>query len=134
MVVTAVFVLAVSTAAAAQLPTIGAEVRPSVIANGDGSAITGGLDGTGRDGNLGHIQWITWSTTEAVGLGVEWDRCINYRSCPHAYTLSSKHPYRITATRPVNVIFTRTLVGGSCWLWRGRDVGYQPVSCRTWHP
>jgi hypothetical protein len=118
-----------------RLPGIAGEVRPAVFSNGDGSAITGGLDGTGRNKDfrsLGHIRWTTWSATEAVGWGVEWIRCIDYRGCPRAYTLQSKTLHRIRASRPANGIFTRVVDWRVCWLWRGSGIGYYPVSCRTW--
>jgi hypothetical protein len=136
------FVLALALVAApgarteTPLPTINGQIRPAVFSNGDGSAVTGGLDGTGRTRSwrdLGHIRWTTWSTMEAVGFGVYWIRCGNYRGCPRAYILQSRRIHRIRATRPVNGVFTHVQDGQDCWLWRSA-IGYFPVSCDTWRP
>jgi hypothetical protein len=115
-------------------PMIGGDIRPAVIPNGDGSAITGGLDGTGRGAHLGHIRWTTWSSKEAVGWGVEWARCIDARGCPRAYTLPSRRQYRITATRPVKGVFTRLIIGRTCLRFGVQPsvLGYGYVSCLTW--
>jgi hypothetical protein len=130
----AAFVAAFSASAmAAHFPTIGGESHPAWIGNGDGSVILGGLDGTGRGGQLGHIRWTTWSSKEAVGLGAEWDRCMDYRGCSHPYTLRSRRLHRIVASDPVRGVFTHLLAFG-CEVWGGAGVGYYPASVRTCRP
>ncbi len=142
VVATVVILLAMagSAASATSLPTIGGEFRPAHLGNGDGSQMWGGLDGNGRT-SLGHIRWTRWSATEAVGLAWAWDRgpkpcALRPKGCggndPFLYKLDSKRPFRIAATRPVKRVFLHLVVGHSCLLWRGRRVGYYPVSCHTW--
>jgi hypothetical protein len=123
-------------APAARFPSIGGDSHPATLANGDGSAVIGGLDGTGERDSLGHVQlghirWTTWTRQHAVGWGVEWERCIDVRGCPAAYTLTIRKPFRIVASYPVRDVFRRLKAFG-CEVWRGAGVGYYPVSCRTW--
>ena len=120
-------------AMAGHFPTIGGESHPAWLGNGDGSVILGGLDGTGRGGQMGHIHWTTWSSTEAVGWGTEWDRCFDYRGCPRAYTLHGRRLHRIVASDPVRGVFMHLFAFG-CEVWRGPGVGYIRANCRTWRP
>jgi len=131
-VLTVLLAVAPSAVADKRLPTLAGEIRPAMWGNGDGTEIMGGLDGTGRGDDFGHIRWTTWSSTEALGWGAAWDRCLNFRGRPCTYALKTRRLYLIKATRPVGDVFTHLVVGHSCWLFLGRRYGYAPVSCHTW--
>jgi hypothetical protein len=87
-------------------------VRPPVIVfSGDGSAVTGGPHGTGkRWGDFGHITWLKWTSHEAIGLGVTWERCVDATGCPEAYTTDHRQ-FRFRLFAPADGHFTRVAGG-----------------------
>ena len=129
---------------ATRRPTLGGEVRPASWRNGDASWIVGGLDGTGRFNNptypnVGHIQWARWSSTEAIGRGVSWDRCLDYRGCPLAYTLDiERGVIRLVATDPSKKgQFQHLQIGsgsaGFCVIYPPTALGnWYCANCDTW--
>jgi hypothetical protein len=138
-----IFIAVSGCGSTARLPTLGGDVRPPSWSNGDGSWIVGGLDGTGqRDKrgypNLGHIQWARWSSSKAVGWGVGWDRCIDARGCPLAYTLNvSGRVVRLVATHPSHGQFQHLQVGpglgGFCVIYPdAKSPDWYVANCGTW--
>jgi hypothetical protein len=137
------FIVVSGCSSGTRLPTLGGDVRPAWWANGDGSWFVGGLDGTGqRDKrgypNVGHIQWARWSSSEAIGWGVGWDRCLDARGCPLAYTLNvSGRVVRLVATHPFHWQFQHLRVGPGpgafCVIYpkAGSAVWYI-ANCGTW--
>jgi hypothetical protein len=137
-----IFIAASGCGSATRLPTLGGDVRPAWWANGDASWIVGGLDGTGQLNkrgypNLGHVQWARWSSTEAIGWGVGWDRCIDSRGCPLAYTLNVRSGVvRLLATHPSHGQFQHLQIGtpsGFCVIYPDAESGdWYLAKCDTW--
>ena len=153
----AVVVLALSACGnSVHLPTLGGAVRPAWWSNGDGSWVVGGLDGTGHPQargavtgahvaavTFGHIQWASWTRTEAVGWGIGWDRCFDFRGCPLAYTRDLKGGIvRLVATDPVAGTFRHLRItptpgarGGSwCVVYPMSVDEFVPAKCSNWKP
>src|SRR5690242_14693864 len=100
MLVTAVAVSG-SSSAAIRLPTLFGQVRPATWANGDGSFLAAGLDGDGHK-TFGHIRWVRWTTTDALGWAFGWERrprpcALTPTGCPtndpFYFKLASKRPF-----------------------------------------
>lgn len=129
------------------LPKLFGNFRPVMVwTTGDGSAAAGGPDGDGRK-SFGHIRWVSWTGTTAVGLAVTWVRrplpCVYaHRTCPHHiygyYKLESRRQVRLVATKPVAGEFRHLRWGKFCLLTHGYRGDYGGglvyVSCRTWRP
>lgn len=128
IIAVAAVVAGLAATASASVPSIGGEIEPAWLGNGDGSVILGGFDGTGRGGNFGHIRWTTWSATKAVGWAAEWDRGVSPEG---PFRLHSTRALRVRATHPSHGVFMRLSAFG-CEVWRGPGVGYYPVRCSTW--
>jgi hypothetical protein len=138
------------------LPRLFGQVRPAMVwTTGDGTAAAGGPDGHGGIAlasttsllrAFGHIRWIRWTPTEAVGLATEWVRadrpCASKPSGCHSnyiftYKPKSSRLLRIVASAPANGSFGHVRFAGYCFLTHSyRGYGSAPVfvSCQTWRP
>lgn len=80
-------------------------VRPAeILYTGDGSGELGGFDGTGKNGDVGHLRWSSWTRKRAFGTGAVWlddctPNCAAGRFSPHAV--------KVRVFRPIGVVFTR---------------------------
>lgn len=92
-------------------------VRPPVIDfTGDSTGDLGGFDGNGQYPNYGHLNWSTWTQTEALGSGAVWlddctPSCANGRFLPYAVT--------VRASAPESDHFTRLTLR---YLYHGKEV------------
>jgi hypothetical protein len=89
-------------------------VRPSTIwLSGDGSSLIGGLNGRGPHTNsnwprwAGRITWSAWTTTQALGTGVNWlDNCKPSCASGRYYA----YPVKLRAYDPLGGHFTRLAI------------------------
>lgn len=138
------------------LPRLYGQVRPAMVwTTGDGTAAAGGPDGHGGIAlanktsllrAFGHIRWIRWTATQAVGLATEWVRedrpCVSQPSGCHSndiftYKPKSRGLMRIVVSGPANGSFGHVRFAGYCFLTHSyRGFGSAPVfvSCQTWRP
>lgn len=104
-----------------RLPAVDGErtwaTLPTQLSNGDGSFLVGGLDGTGAGRTpAGHIDWISWTRSEAIAWGIGWNKCFDAKGCPKSYFLDSQRSFIVRFSKPVNGNFTlERWSANTCW-------------------